>query len=721
MSNKRTVFILLLLMLLSIAPCCTAEAASYMKIKMNGRVTNYNGTQVKVMLGDEQIDISATPGITVNGIALLPYDVVFKSGLGASCSYNSHTKAITVKQYGNTVKLTLDSKIAYINGAKVTAPVTPRKIYYYKSKTTKIMIPSRFVAEALGYTYNWNSSTSTVMIKEPYSIYYDGSWHLYEGSKGKVTINGISVNVSNMPGVILENYAFVQGRKVFANKLLDTDYTYNSADKTITISNDTAKIVYTLNSTTATVNNKHYKLKVAPKLIKDNVTKKNYAMLPAKFTAESLGYKYTWNKTTKTSQIKMTTKKIWSWKVGETNSNSACTNTLQSIVLEKKDEDEQISLSGTEALILQSSFAEDTHTLTLTLSNLNNKDEAVTKQVEESANVERVHVSECETGNITVSIVLKDGSAYYESTSGNSYYIHFCSAKTDVTDHSITFVKPENLDFSEITDTDYYYNKQFKITIPGDHITFYQDIPEELPENVTSIECSLTSSGNTVLTFTTSKILGYRIQDNGDTFTVTVGDPSDIYDSIVVLDAGHGGTDPGCISNGYNEKDINYNILYKYAKNYFNDSDSPVKAYWTRTTDTKIALTSRAAFAKSVEADLFISLHMNSAGASANGAETYYCASNNKKNSFGVTSKMLASYFQYNWPSTVGIRTARGIKTANYVVIKQNTVPAILIELGFMTSIKDIEIIGNSTNQEAAAKSFYETVCDFFEKYPTGR
>lgn len=721
MSNKRSVFILLLFVLLSIAPCCSAEAASYMKIKMNGSVTKYSGTQVKAMFGNEAVDISATPGITVNGIALLPYDVVFKSGLGADCSYNSKKKEITVKQYGNTVKLTLDSKIAYVNGTKVTAPVTPRKIYYYKSKTTKIMIPSRFVAEALGYTYNWSSSTSTVKITEPYTIYYGGSWHLYKGTKGKVTINGTPVNVSNMPGVILDGYAFVQGRKVFGNQLLDTDYTYNSADKTITIRNDTATIVYTLNSTTATVNDKQYTLKVAPKLIKDNITKKNYAMVPAKFTAESLGYQYIWNKTTKTSQIKMTTKKIWSWTAGKVNSDSACTNTLQSIVLEKKDQEEYISLSGKEALILQSVYAEDTRTLTLTLSNLNNKDQAVTQQIDESSNVERIHISECETGNVTVSIVLKDGAAYYESTSGHCYDIHFCSTETDTTDHSITLVKPENVDFSEITDTDCYYNKQFKITLPGDYVSYYQNIPEELPEHVAAIKCSLTSAGSTVLTFTTSKVLGYRIKDNGDTFTITVGDPSDIYDSIVVLDAGHGGTDPGCISNGYNEKDINYNILYKYAKNYFNDSESPVKAYWTRTTDTKIALTSRAAFAKSVQADLFISLHMNSAGASANGAETYYCTSNNTKNSFGVTSKMLASYFQYNWPSTVGIRTSRGIKTANYVVIKQNTVPAILIELGFMTNTKDIGIIGNTTNQKAAAKSFYQTVCDFFKEYPTGR
>lgn len=720
MKKKYSIIVLFLFIVLLITPCATSKAASYLKIKMNGSVTNYKGAQVKVKLDNSSINISNTPGIIVNGIALLPYQDVFKKGLGATCSYNATTGVITIKKYNNTVKLTIGSKIAYVNGTKKNVSAAPRKIYYYKSKTTKVMVPSRFVAEALGYTYYWASSTSTVMMTTPYALYYDSAWHIYKGSKGSVKINDTSIDVSNMPTVIFSNSAFVQARKVFSNNQLDTTYAYNSSNKTITISNDTATIVYKLNSTTAYVNNVKATLKTAPKLIKDNVTNKSCVMIPAKLTAESLGYDYTWNSTTKTSQIAMTTKSIWSW-IDDSDINEIYNNRLDAIELEEKDSEEHITLTGSSSLGVQSSFDEENNLLTLTISNLSNMNDTLQETITSSANVQEITISSCVEGVLTITLQLYDETSYYESIVGNDYTIHFCTTRSVVTDDTITLPIPENVSFSDIQDEDRYYNKQFRITIPGDYVSYYQNLSATLPEGISKAQCTLNSSGNTVLTFTTTKILGYRLSQEGENFTITVGNPSDIYSSIVLLDAGHGGTDPGCVGHGLNEKDINYNILYKYGKSYFTNS-SPVKAYWTRTTDTKIELADRAAFAKTVEADIFISLHMNAASStSVNGAETYYCTSNNSKNSFGVTSKMLANYFQTNWPSQLGISTSRGVKSANYVVIKKNTVPAILIELGFMTGTKDINIIGANTTQKTAAKTFYNTVCEFFEKYPTGR
>ena len=720
MKKNRILMVLLFFMLLMVIPSKSIEAAS-LKIKMNGSVMQYTSAQVKVKHDGASINISNTPGILVNGIALLPYQEVFKNGLGASCSYNSGTGVITFKQYSNTVKLTIGSKIAYINGKKATLSVAPRKVYYYKSKVTKVLVPSRFVAEALGYTYYWEKSTSTVKIMTPYALYYDKAWHVYKGTKGSVTINGKSVDVSAMPTVIFSNNAFVQAKKVFNNEQLGCKYTYNSTDQSITIRNESVTVLYHLNSTTAYVNDTKYILKVAPKSMKDNVTNKGYIMVPASFTAEALGYKYEWNYSTKTSQITVEKQVIWSWKSDVVNEEATYTNTLQSVQVEKKDGEEYISFIGDESLTYQSVFEEDTHVLTITLSDLKNVISAVQESITNSSNITKIVISECADGITTIHLALKQGAAYYESISGANYSIHFCTTETTSTDNSITLPIPDSVSFADIEDEDCYYNKQFKITIPGDCVSYYQNLSDSLPKYISSASCSLNSSGNTVITFKTTKILGYKLTDNGTTFTVTVGSPSEIYPSIVVLDAGHGGTDPGCVSNGLYEKNINFNILYKYCKNYFTNS-APVKAYWTRTTDVKIALTDRAAFAKSVEADVFISLHMNSAASSsANGTETYYCTTNNKKNSFGVTSKILANYFQNNWSSKIGLSTKRGVKTANYVVIKQNTVPAILIELGFMTGSTDVNIIGNNTTQKKAAQYFYNTVCDFFEEYPTGR
>nr|WP_297936873.1 N-acetylmuramoyl-L-alanine amidase [uncultured Lachnoclostridium sp.] len=720
---KKLRFILFMCLILTITPYYSVQASSNLRIKMNGSVVKYEGTQAKAAFDGKGIDVSNTPGIIVNGIALFPYDVVFKNGLGIKCQYNTFTKVLTMKKNENTVKLTMGSSIAYVNGTKKTLSVSPRKVYFYHSKKTKLMVPSRFVTEALGYTYNWNASKSLAEIRTPYALYYDKTWHTYTGTKGSVKINGASINVSDMPTVVMKNIAFVQAKKVFGYKELDATYQYNSKSKTITIRNDDLVVEFTLDSTTAYVNGKRCTLKVAPKIMKDNVTKKSAIMVPAKFTAESLGYGYVWNSSKKISEIAVIRKKEWSLALEKTNHSSACTNTLQSIDLIDEKGVESIRFVGKSDLSIETEFSKKHNTITLSIANLNNIDTKLSKKLTNSNNLKQLKISECETGNLTITMSLSEDATYYEEKSGNRYCIYFCNSEVEVDDNTILLQKPEGVSYSDIMDTDCYYNKQFKITIPGDQVSYYNNISlSSLPEGITSVKCSLNSSGNTVLTFHTTKVLGYKLFDNGDTFGITVGRPSEIYDSIVLLDAGHGGVDPGCVSNGQQEKNINYNIIYKYARTYFNGKNSKVKAYWTRTTDKKIELSDRAAYSEKVEADVFISLHMNSAGSSAaNGTETYYTLTNNKPNSYGLTSKMVANYFQSNWSSQLGLSTTRGVKTANYVVTKQNTVPAILIELGFMTSTKDISILGSSENQKKAAKTFYQTVCNLFEEYPTGR
>jgi N-acetylmuramoyl-L-alanine amidase len=132
-------------------------------------------------------------------------------------------------------------------------------------------------------------------------------------------------------------------------------------------------------------------------------------------------------------------------------------------------------------------------------------------------------------------------------------------------------------------------------------------------------------------------------------------------------------------------------------------------------------LSARAAFAKKVGADLFVSLHMNSAlRTSANGMEVYYSKDNNKTSSMGLTSQILAKRMHNRLNSDLSI-PSRGVKTAGFYVIKHNTVPAILIELGFLSGNKDYSKLTSSTYQKSAAQSIYECIADTFQEYPTDR
>lgn len=156
-------------------------------------------------------------------------------------------------------------------------------------------------------------------------------------------------------------------------------------------------------------------------------------------------------------------------------------------------------------------------------------------------------------------------------------------------------------------------------------------------------------------------------------------------------------------------------------KKYFSSNAPETKVYWTRTTDSFITLADRAAFAKKVGADIFISLHMNSAtSSSAHGNEVYYSVSNNSKSFSGLTSKTMATFFRSNLLFDLDLSN-RGTKSAGYYVLRHNTVPAILIELGFMSNSSDLNKLKNATFQQNAAKSIYNSINALFNKYPTGR
>ncbi|HAP03417.1 MAG TPA: N-acetylmuramoyl-L-alanine amidase, partial [Lachnospiraceae bacterium] len=126
----------------------------------------------------------------------------------------------------------------------------------------------------------------------------------------------------------------------------------------------------------------------------------------------------------------------------------------------------------------------------------------------------------------------------------------------------------------------------------------------------------------------------------------TAGSPydpitTDETDTVIALDPGHGGSDSGATGNGYKEKDLTLKIA-KAVKTKLEEY-SHVKVYLTRTNDTYVGLSDRTAYAASVGADAFVSIHLNSASTSApNGCEVYYPNNHYNTNAFTV-GKLMAT------------------------------------------------------------------------------
>ena len=182
---------------------------------------------------------------------------------------------------------------------------------------------------------------------------------------------------------------------------------------------------------------------------------------------------------------------------------------------------------------------------------------------------------------------------------------------------------------------------------------------------------------------------------------------SAVQNRIIVIDPGHGGSDPGAISGGANEKSITLNVSNKVADKL---RRAGANVHMTRTGDTYPTLTQRTQFAKSKFAESFISIHANSASASASGTEVWI---DTKFNANGAESRILAQYVQNKIVQKVNMKD-RGVKDSPFQVLRQNNTPAILIELGFITNSSDRYKMTSEEYTELFAQAIYEGIVQYY-------
>ncbi len=177
---------------------------------------------------------------------------------------------------------------------------------------------------------------------------------------------------------------------------------------------------------------------------------------------------------------------------------------------------------------------------------------------------------------------------------------------------------------------------------------------------------------------------------------------------LIVVDAGHGGFDPGAIGkNGLEEKVPNLAIAKEIARLL---NERKHKAILTRTDDTFLSLQQRVKFANKNRAELFISIHANSFNNPlTGGVETYYNESDNNQNRF------LAEKIHDKLGRNLGIND-RGLKDSNFYVIKYTNMPSALIEVGFLSNEKEEILLNDKKFQHNAAALIVEGILDYLEE-----
>ena len=170
---------------------------------------------------------------------------------------------------------------------------------------------------------------------------------------------------------------------------------------------------------------------------------------------------------------------------------------------------------------------------------------------------------------------------------------------------------------------------------------------------------------------------------------------------VVVIDVGHGGNDSGAIGiNEIQEKEVVLNVakdIIRLNKTIFDDE---LDIYLTRYTDTLISLSDGSRLAKTLNADVFVSLHCNASKTFAKGIEVYVHRSDNLSNKESIT---LGLSVLTEGTQKLGLKK-RGIKFANFQVLRNTTFcPVILVEMGFVTNKDEASYFLKSKNTKAMA------------------
>lgn len=225
-------------------------------------------------------------------------------------------------------------------------------------------------------------------------------------------------------------------------------------------------------------------------------------------------------------------------------------------------------------------------------------------------------------------------------------------------------------------------------------------------------------------------------------------------DFIVVIDAGHGGHDPGAVGKISKEKNINLNVALKLGKQIKNNCPD-VKVIYTRDRDVFIPLDRRAEIANNAKADLFISIHTNAlaqnrtakgastwtlglaksdanlevakrensvilyesdyktryAGFNPNSAESYIIFEF-MQDKYMSQSVHLASLVQKHFRNTCN-RTDRGVHQAGFLVLKASAMPSILVELGFISTMEEERFLNTESGTTSLANGIFRAFLSY--------
>lgn len=706
-------FILSLFMLIE------AVAAPYVtyKLSYDNKIYTYTEEAVYLKVNGETLSNLDMPPIIMNGNTLVPAREVFEK-VGASVAWKEKEQEVDVLYKNTFVVMHINDTNAVVAGKHVQMSVAPKII------NNKTMIPLRFVGEAVGLEVNWDKENRTAIINEivetttetttqappiiietttitttettteATTISYET---LSSGNSNKSTISGILVPSGNSNSFVISGSSILSDVKIYEVK-----------DGKLTM--DFMNTENMLHQNSFSVAHPDVTL----------ITASQLEALPIPVTRVVFSINSTAEFETEFSEDK--TNVIVTFKQ----------NAIKKISTETENGNDIVKILGSKTPLAQISRSSDNTKIFVDLpySSLETSLEAISV----GNIIDTVTYSQLNLTTVKVTISLKTTEFSYNSITRNNNLIITISkndgsnntnnsTKPPMTatqagynkeNHTIVLPNPAGFNASSVIHTDNYTQKKYTLTFNSDYASVFGNGTVEINDDYINSYTISTENGKTNINISEKKILVYDVTCDNQFIYIKAMLPKEKYKNIVVLDAGHGGTDVGAVGNGLYEKNLTLSIVEKLMALFEKDPD--IKAYATRTSDVYPQFRERTDLADEV-GDIFISVHINSAGnaTAANGTEVYHY--NGKSTASGLSSEILANKMQTKLLEHLG-SVDRKVKTGDLFVIRETFVPAVLCEIGFISNPTEAAKMGSASYQQQVAQAIYDGCKELFEAFP---
>lgn len=647
-----------------------------MDLFYNGKHHAYAAKEVKIEIDGKAMVPKDMPAVIIDGRTMLPMRQIAQE-LGCEVNWNEAAKQIYVMRGSDIIVFTVDSKTGYENGKEFTMDV-PATIV-----NDRTMLPVRALADALHLNIKWNDPNRIVSIQSGDTVVKDEPKAPESGQTTAGTLTGIqtpSAKDADQTFTIQADGPMGRYEKTFVDDqkiVLDFYGAKSSLPGEITKTN--SDIVTGIRTATHENNGDSF-----TRVVFDLSGKKKYEVTQS---ADKKNITISFGKTT--------------------------VDKISAVHSQNKD---IITIGGTGSFGASVAMTADPQKIIVTIPNCqsNLSDKINTDELQYVLDG-KVDTSKGNTVELVLAVEDLVQYSYREETQNLILEIYPTTLKNmryDKNANVLYLDKKDKIDTGSVKFEDHYLDGYFDVTLPGDYESDYgygtYDVKGTVVEN---IEVS-TKGGNTTFRFKQNRISAYEVTDEGDSYAIRVKNPKEVYDKVLLLDAGHGGKDPGTSGNGMQEKNLNLTIAQKIAQKL---QGSGIKVYMTRDSDVYPENSTRAKTANDI-ADLMVSIHMNSGPETANGTETLYQVHAND-NGARLTSKQLAEILQGKVVSATG-NTNRGAKLwTDVLILNRTTVPSVIVEVIFITNTGDALKISNPAYQDQVAQAIADGIQEAV-KYP---